>query len=121
MLESAGLEFDALWVSGLTDEAWPLAASPNPFISLALQRKAGIPEASAEATLARGKRITGGWLAAADEVVVSHPMMDKDKGLLASPLISAVPLGTPAGRPFDSFVHLPPPSVRSIRGDRAVS
>ncbi len=32
VLESAGLEFDALWVSGLTDEAWPLAASPNPFI-----------------------------------------------------------------------------------------
>jgi probable DNA repair protein len=106
VLESAGLEFNALWVSGLTDEAWPLAASPNPFIPPALQRKAGIPEASAEATLARGKRITGGWLAAADEVVVSHPMMDKDKGLFASPLISAVPLGTPAGRPFERYRDL---------------
>jgi probable DNA repair protein len=94
VLESAGLEFDALWVSGLTDEAWPLAASPNPFIPPALQRKAGIPEASAEATLARGRRITEGWLAAADEIVVSHPTMDKDKALLASPLISAVSLGT---------------------------
>ena len=98
VLESAGLEFDALWVSGLTDEAWPLAASPNPFIPPALQRKAGIPEASAEATLARGKRITGGWLAAADEVVVSHPTMEEDRTLLASPLISAVPLATPQTR-----------------------
>ena len=95
VLESAGLEFDALWVSGLTDEAWPLAAAPNPFIPPALQRKAGIPEASAEATLARGKRITGGWLAAADEVVVSHPTMEADRALLPSPLISAVPIGKP--------------------------
>ena len=95
VLESAGLEFDALWVSGLTDEAWPLAASPNPFIPPALQRVAGIPEASAEATLARGKRITEGWLTAAHEVVVSHPMMEQDRALFASPLICAVPLGTP--------------------------
>ena len=56
VLESAGLEFDALWVSGLTDETWPLAAQPNPFIPPALQRKAEIPEASAQASLARGRR-----------------------------------------------------------------
>jgi ATP-dependent helicase/nuclease subunit B len=106
VLESVGLEFDALWVSGLTDEAWPLAASPNPFVPPALQRKAGIPEASAEATLARGKRITGGWLAAADEVVVSHPTMEEDRVLLASPLISAVPLGTPEAKTFGRYRDL---------------
>jgi probable DNA repair protein len=106
VLESAGLEFDALWVSGLTDEVWPLAASPNPFIPPALQRKAGIPEASAEATLARGKRITDGWLAAADEVIVSHPTMEEDRALLASPLISAVPLGTPETRTYERYRDL---------------
>jgi len=106
VLESAGLEFDALWVSGLTDEAWPLAAAPNPFIPPALQRKAGIPEASAEATLARGKRITGGWLAAAEEVVVSHPAMEKDRTLLASPMISALPLGTPETRTCERYRDL---------------
>ncbi len=106
VLESAGLEFDALWVSGLTDEAWPLAAAPNPFIPPALQRKAGIPEASAEATLARGKRITDGWLAAADEVVVSHPAMEQDRALLASPLISAVALGTPETGTYERYRDL---------------
>jgi ATP-dependent helicase/nuclease subunit B len=90
ILESAALEFDALWVSGLTDEAWPLPTRLNPFIQPAQQRKAGIPEASAEATLARGRRITEGWFAAAKEVVVSHPVMEKDRSLLASPLISSV-------------------------------
>ena len=41
VLESAGLEFDHLWVMGLTDEAWPIPARPNPFIPVALQRAAG--------------------------------------------------------------------------------
>ncbi len=82
MLESAGLSFDCLWLSGLTDEAWPLAARPNPFLPPALQKKAGIPEASAEETLARGKRITEGWLAAAPEVVVSHPAWENDRKLV---------------------------------------
>jgi probable DNA repair protein len=90
ILESAGLEFDALWVSGLTDEAWPLHANPNPFIPVALQKKAGIPEATPEATLERAKRITQGWFEAAPEVVVSHAAHEEDRDLLASPLISGV-------------------------------
>ena len=88
VLESAGLSFDALWLSGMTDEAWPLAARPNPFLPPALQKKAGIPEASAEETLARGKRITEGWLGAAPEVVVSHPAREDDRELTVSPLVS---------------------------------
>ncbi len=100
VLESAGLEFDALWVSGLTDDVWPLHARPNPFIPPALQRKAQIPEASAEATLERCKRITEGWLKAAGEVIVSHSTREEDRELLASPLISGVPglMGTPETR-----------------------
>jgi len=91
VLESAGLEFDALWVAGLTDEAWPLHANPNPFLPVALQKKAGIPEATPEATLQRAKRITDGWLTAGDEVVVSHPAHEEDRNLIASALISVVP------------------------------
>ena len=95
ILESAGLEFDALWISGLTDEAWPLPARLDPFIPPALQHRAGIPEASAVAALARGVRITADWLRAADEVVVSHPAMEQDRALVGSPLIADVPLGAP--------------------------
>jgi probable DNA repair protein len=90
VLESAGLEFDALWVSGLTDDVWPMHARPNPFIPPALQKKAGIPEASPDATLERCRRITAGWLEAADEVVVSYPAHEEDRVLLGSPLISGV-------------------------------
>lgn len=93
IFEAAGLEFDHLWVSGLSDEAWPLAVRPNPFIPLALQKKAGIPQAAADSSLARDKRITAGWLVAAGEVLVSHPLREKDRDLLISPLITAVPAG----------------------------
>ena len=93
ILESAGLEFDHLWVSGLTDDAWPLAARPNPFVPVALQKKAGIPEAAADTALTLDRRITEDWLRAADEVVVSHPLREKDRELLPSALIAAISPG----------------------------
>jgi ATP-dependent helicase/nuclease subunit B len=91
VLESAGLAFDHLWVMGLHDQAWPIPARPNPFIPVALQREAGVPEASAAASLELDARITAGWLAAADEVVLSHPLREDDRELLPSPLIRALP------------------------------
>jgi ATP-dependent helicase/nuclease subunit B len=91
LLESAGLEFDHLWVTGLTDEAWPLKSSPNPFLPLAQQRKAGIPEASAETSLALDRRITDGWKQAAGEVVFSYFTKEEDRDVLPSPLIADVP------------------------------
>jgi len=89
LLESAGLEFDALWVTGLTDDAWPLAARPHPFLPIALQKKAGIPEAAAATALELDERFTAGWAGAADEVVFSWPRKDGDRELIASPLIPA--------------------------------
>jgi probable DNA repair protein len=90
LLESAGVEFDHLWVTGLTDEAWPLKSSPNPFLPLALQRKAGVPEASADTSLALDRRITEGWKQAAREVVFSHFTKEEDRDVLLSPLIADI-------------------------------
>ncbi|HEY6720830.1 MAG TPA: hypothetical protein VI363_04250, partial [Burkholderiales bacterium] len=94
LLESAGVEFDQLWVTGLTDDAWPLKSSPNPFLPLAQQRKAGIPEASAETSLALDRRITDGWKQAAGEVVFSHFTKEEDRDVLPSPLIADIPSKT---------------------------
>lgn len=93
VLESAGMRFDCLWVSGLTDEAWPMDARPNPFLPLALQKKAGIPEASAESSLALDRRITEEWKRAAQEVIFSFPMKEEDRDLAPSPLIAEVAEG----------------------------
>jgi ATP-dependent helicase/nuclease subunit B len=93
ILESAGLRFDCLWVSGLTDEAWPLAARANPFIPVALQKKAGIPEASAERSLELDRRRTAEWMVAAQEVVFSHAQKEADHNLSPSPLIRDIAPG----------------------------
>ncbi|HET7763484.1 MAG TPA: PD-(D/E)XK nuclease family protein [Burkholderiales bacterium] len=94
LLESAGVEFDHLWVTGLTDEAWPLKASPNPFLPLGEQRKAGIPEASAETSLALDRRITEGWKTAAEEVIFSFFLKVEDRDVAPSPLIAGLDLAT---------------------------
>ena len=93
VLESASCDFDYLWVMGMTAEAWPLAARPNPFLPLGLQREAGIPEASAEASLELDRRISEGWRGAAAEVVFSHPGREADRELAPSPLIAEIPAG----------------------------
>jgi ATP-dependent helicase/nuclease subunit B len=91
VFESEGLRFDCLWVSGLTDQSWPMDAHPNPFIPIALQKKAGIPQATAESSLAFAQRVTDGWMVSAAEVVFSHPTKEEDRNLAPSPLISAIP------------------------------
>ena len=103
ILESAGLEFDCLWVSGLTDDAWPLAARPNPFIPVALQKKAGIPEAAADTALALDRRITDDWLHSANEVVVSHPLREQDRELIPSALIASIAHGEVALPQFADY------------------
>jgi len=135
ILESAGLEFDCLWVSGLADEAWPLRARPNPFLPVALQKKAGIPEASAEGSLALDRRLTAGWLGAAREVVLSWPQKDGDRDLAASVLIGETRQGSLDVPAIESFRDLifqsgrtetipdgkaPPYAAQTVRGGTRV-
>lgn len=47
-LEAAGLQFDHLWLCGLQASQWPAPARPNPFLPVSLQRRLGMPHASAE-------------------------------------------------------------------------
>lgn len=91
IIEAAGMEFDHLWVMGLTDEAWPVSAHSNPLIPVALQRAAGVPESSAVSSLELDRRRTQAWLEAAGEVVLSHPQREEDRDLAPSPLIREIP------------------------------
>jgi len=134
-LESAGQRFDCLWVSGLTDEQWPLAARPNPFIPIAAQKKAGIPQASAEASAEFDRRITEGWKRSAHEVIFSFSLKDEDRELAPSPLILDVgekPLAVPdyprtrdllfESRKLESFEDskAPPVTPGKVRGGTRV-
>ena len=73
VFEAAGMEFDHLWVMGLSDEAWPPQPSPNPFLPIELQRVEKLPQGSAAASLEFACRLTDAWLSSAGEVIISHP------------------------------------------------
>ena len=95
VLEAAGLEFDHLWVMGLSDEAWPLRPAANPFIPIRAQREAGVPNASPAAALDLARRLTAEWLSCTGEVVLSHPRRENDRSLSPSPLVIHVSEGEP--------------------------
>lgn len=90
VLEAAGLEFDYLWVMGLSDEAWPLHPRPNPFLPSGLQRAAKLPMGSTDESLAFSQRLTDGWLSCASEVVCSYPSWSGDHKLKPSSLIKYI-------------------------------
>lgn len=106
VLESAGLEFDYLWVMGLTDEAWPIPPRPNPLVPLALQRAAGVPQSSSASALELDARLTRGWLESAPEVVFSHALVEDDRDLSPSPLILHVPEARPEELALPEYAEL---------------
>ncbi|HVX67561.1 MAG TPA: PD-(D/E)XK nuclease family protein, partial [Bryobacteraceae bacterium] len=91
VFEASGMRFDELWVMGMHDEAWPEPPGPNPFLPLALQRRLGLPHASAERELAFARRVTERLLASAPRAVVSWPRREGDRDLRPSPLVARLP------------------------------
>lgn len=93
VLETSGMTFDALWVTGLDDGHWPPPHRPNPFLPLAVQRAAGLPQSSPAEALAAARDITTRWCKAAAEVVLSHPLQEEDRELRPSALIAHLEAG----------------------------
>lgn len=91
VLEAAGMQFDHLWIMGLTDDVWPPPPRPNPLLPAALQRRHGVPHASAERELAFAQEVTTRLLTSAPRIVVSHALRDGERDLRVSPLIAALP------------------------------
>jgi probable DNA repair protein len=99
-LESMGLSFDALFVTGLAGEAWPAAPRPNPFLPMALQRALDVPHAAAQWELNFARRMTNAWRIAAPAVTFTWPRRDGERALTMSPLIDDVPVGLEPATPL---------------------
>lgn len=99
LFEMAGLQFDHLWIIGLSDDVWPASPRPDPLIPVRLQRQHDMPHASANRELAYARRITSRLLASAPEVIASAPLRDADQDLRASPLLAQLPETTLAELP----------------------
>jgi probable DNA repair protein len=88
-LEPPGVEFDGLWISGMTASNWPRAVAQDPFLPLSLQRRLGMPGTSAEDALQHAARTVAAWQGSADEVVFSWPLHVDDAAAEPSRLVPA--------------------------------
>ena len=77
-LETIGLEFTHLWVTGLSRLDWPGAPSPTPFIPIRHLRAAAVPRTDVNGEIAFARRLMGHWRASATWVVFSYPRVCDD-------------------------------------------
>ncbi len=94
-LESAGMQFDHLWVLGLHEATLPRPPSPNPFIPLPIQRRYHMKRADVEREYQFAERIAARLFCAAPDIVVSWPAQDKGAIQRPSPFIADIPLAEP--------------------------
>jgi len=100
LYEAIGVQFDHLWVTGLSDEVWPPSPRPNPFLPLALQRQHELPHASESRELEVARRITDRLRESAAEVIFSHAVHEGETVRQPSPLIAGLPEVAPSDLPI---------------------
>jgi probable DNA repair protein len=91
--------YDGIWVGSLDAGALPRPPAPDPFLPLAAQVAAGIPEASVAGRRAQDDALLAAWRCGTRELVLSVPARAEDRELLPSPYLAGLVLedATPAG------------------------
>ena len=98
-LEDPIVQYDGIWVAGLSAEAWPQAASPDPLIPIGLQTATGMPMASPEGQLRLAYEALERWRQATPSLTLSCARTDGELPLAPSPLLPELrqgARGTPA-------------------------
>ncbi|HET8704682.1 MAG TPA: PD-(D/E)XK nuclease family protein [Pseudomonadales bacterium] len=88
VLEALGQQFDAIWLCGLHDAAWPSAAKPHPLIPVAAQKKVNAPHSSAQRELDYARETLQHLKSHAREFVASYPQWLDDQALHPSRLLT---------------------------------
>ena len=86
-IDDVGPGYDAVWVTGLTDTAWPQPPRGNPLLPIALQRAHGMPYSSPRDAQERSARALERLVARSRELVISWPARVYDYETEPSPAI----------------------------------
>lgn len=87
-LEAAGMEFDKLWVTGLTAMSWPSPGKPLVLVSRDLQQQYAMPDATPADTAAFAERVLNRLASSADDVVFSFPRLIGDAEQMPSAMLA---------------------------------
>jgi exodeoxyribonuclease-5 len=91
-IDDVGPGYDAVWVTGFTDAAWPKPPHGNPLLPIALQRAHGMPYSSPLDAQRRSARALERLVQRTAQLVVSWPARVYDFETEPSPAIRAWPL-----------------------------
>ncbi|MBT6275595.1 MAG: hypothetical protein HOI95_15850 [Chromatiales bacterium] len=92
METAAALNFDAMWLMGVDDAAWPPPSSSRGFLTPAVASLAGIPNASPAGALHHAQMLNDKLLGCAPDIVISHVLGDAELSFRVSPLLQRVPV-----------------------------
>jgi ATP-dependent helicase/nuclease subunit B len=84
------IHYDGIWVMGLTEQAWPEAPRPDPYIALSEQLRVNWPEASAALRRQQAQAELECWRARSRELVLSYAQQEGDLKRRASPILVAL-------------------------------
>lgn len=98
--ESAGLEADAIWLLGASENAWPSSASTHPLLPLHVQRQHEMPHATPQLDWELSRTVTARLLASAPEVHFSFARHFDDVESRPSRLVIQI-AGLPQPLPAD--------------------
>jgi len=99
LFEAIGLPFDALWIAGMSDAAWPRSPRPHPLLPVRWQRERGVPRSDAASELAWAREVTAWFRRAAPVVIASHATSGMDGPATGSALFAdadAIAIEVPA-------------------------
>jgi len=90
-LESHGLHFDQLWVTGLDSDQWPPVTAPTSFIPLKQQQAAGVPDASPATRLAAAEQEIELWKNSVDTLFLCYADTRDGLELMPASVIATIP------------------------------
>ncbi|MCF8724275.1 putative DNA repair protein [Nitrospina gracilis] len=103
LLESAGMQFDHVWILGCHADALPPHNDPNPYIPFTLQRQHNLPHCTPNRTLQFYETILLRLLKSSTDVQISFPALIEDRENLPSPLLSPWNEWDPPSNEFTSY------------------
>lgn len=88
LLETAGFQFNHLFILGADEDSLPSTPSPNPLLSVELQKRFNTPHSSPERELEFARTLVAGLLKSSKNIDISYPKMIDDRETRLSPLFS---------------------------------
>ncbi len=85
--DDPGVQFDSLWVAGLTATAWPRPVAVDPLLPIEIQRQLAMPGATPEARVAEAREVIAHWRARSQALVLSWPRRENDTEVDGTPLL----------------------------------